>query len=60
MEWLAGELTRLPALALGLKEGWCQEKIDQHISNMTANYNPAQRPPEPGQLRKGMHSNWGR
>ncbi|MEV7504705.1 2OG-Fe(II) oxygenase family protein [Streptomyces sp. NPDC093018] len=60
MEELARELTRLMALALGLDENWFLDKIDHHISNMTANYYPAQEvPPEPGQLRKGVHSDWG-
>ncbi|MFJ4184320.1 isopenicillin N synthase family dioxygenase [Kitasatospora sp. NPDC089509] len=60
MEGLARELTRLMALALGLNEDWFLDKIDHHISNMTANYYPAQDdPPEPGQLRKGVHSDWG-
>lgn len=30
------------------------------MTNLTANYYPAQpEPPEPGQLRKGEHSDWG-
>lgn len=60
MENLAGELMRLFALALDLPENWFDDKIDQHMTNLTANYYPAQmNPPEPGRLRKGMHSDWG-
>ncbi|MDH6135822.1 isopenicillin N synthase-like dioxygenase [Kitasatospora sp. MAA4] len=60
MEELAGELMRLFALGLGLPEGWFDDKIDQHMTNLTANYYPAQQvAPEPGQLRKGAHSDWG-
>ncbi|MEW1611500.1 MULTISPECIES: 2OG-Fe(II) oxygenase family protein [unclassified Streptomyces] len=60
MEDLAGHIMRLFALGLGLPEDWFDDKIDQHMTNMTANYYPAQEtPPEPGQLRKGVHSDWG-
>lgn len=60
MEGLAGDLIRLFALGLGLPEDWFDDKIDRHMTNMTANYYPAQEtPPEPGQLRKGVHSDWG-
>ncbi|POX42507.1 oxidoreductase [Streptomyces sp. Ru73] len=60
MELLARELARLMALALDLPENWFDDKIDHHISNMTANYYPGQEnPPRPGQLRKGVHSDWG-
>ncbi|WP_282204049.1 isopenicillin N synthase family dioxygenase [Kitasatospora fiedleri] len=60
MERLAGELMRLFALGLGLPEDWFEDKIDQHMTNLTANYYPAQPvPPAPGQLRKGEHSDWG-
>ncbi|MGW8725589.1 isopenicillin N synthase family dioxygenase [Streptomyces sp. NPDC055808] len=60
METLARELARLMALALELPENWFEDKIDHHISNMTANYYPGQEnPPQPGQLRKGVHSDWG-
>ncbi|MBB4891577.1 isopenicillin N synthase-like dioxygenase [Streptomyces olivoverticillatus] len=60
MEELAQELMRLFALALDLPEHWFDDKIDQHMTNLTANYYPGQEnPPEPGQLRKGVHSDWG-
>jgi isopenicillin N synthase-like dioxygenase len=60
MEQLAVEIMRLFALALRLPEGWFDDKVDHHMTNLTANYYPAQvTPPEPGQLRKGVHSDWG-
>ncbi|MEU5580039.1 2OG-Fe(II) oxygenase family protein [Streptomyces huasconensis] len=60
MEGLAQELMRLFALALDLPETWFDDKIDQHMTNLTANYYPGQEnPPAPGQLRKGVHSDWG-
>jgi len=60
MEKLALEIMRLFALALGLPENWFDDKIDKHMTNLTANYYPAQPvAPEPGQLRKGQHSDWG-
>ncbi|POX41482.1 oxidoreductase [Streptomyces sp. Ru73] len=60
MEDLAQEIMRLFALALDLPEQWFDGKVDQHMTNMTANYYPAQPvAPEPGQLRKGVHSDWG-
>ncbi|MEV5463305.1 2OG-Fe(II) oxygenase family protein, partial [Streptomyces cellulosae] len=60
MEDLALEIMRLFALALQLPENWFDHKVDRHMTNMTANYYPAQPvAPEPGQLRKGVHSDWG-
>ncbi|MEU5019071.1 2-oxoglutarate and iron-dependent oxygenase domain-containing protein [Streptomyces angustmyceticus] len=60
MENLAREIMRLFALALDLPESWFDDKIDEHMTNMTANYYPAQPdPPEPGRARKGHHSDWG-
>ncbi|GAA3028910.1 isopenicillin N synthase family dioxygenase [Actinokineospora globicatena] len=60
MEDLATELMRLFALALDLPENWFDDKVDDHMTNLTANYYPAQLvPPKPGQLRKGQHSDWG-
>ncbi|MEU1311237.1 2OG-Fe(II) oxygenase family protein [Streptomyces cinnamoneus] len=60
MEDLAQELMRLFALALDLPEHWFDDKTDHHMTNLTANYYPGQQqPPEPGQLRKGVHSDWG-
>ena len=60
MEVLARDIMRLFALALDLPEGWFDDKIDKHMTNLTANYYPPQlTPPKPGQLRKGQHSDWG-
>jgi isopenicillin N synthase-like dioxygenase len=60
MEVLAADIMRLFALALDLPEDWFEEKIRHHMTNLTANYYPKQPvPPAPGQLRKGMHSDWG-
>lgn len=57
---LATELMRLFALALGLPEGWFDDKIGTDISSLTANHYPAQpTPPVAGQLRKGEHTDWG-
>ncbi|NGO12050.1 isopenicillin N synthase family oxygenase [Streptomyces sp. HC44] len=60
MEDLAFEIMRLFALALQLPEHWFDHKVDRHMTNLTANYYPAQPvAPAPGQLRKGVHSDWG-
>ncbi|WP_308297329.1 MULTISPECIES: 2-oxoglutarate and iron-dependent oxygenase domain-containing protein [unclassified Streptomyces] len=60
METLATEIMRLFALGLNLPENWFDDKIDQHMTNLTANYYPPQPvAPLPGQLRKGVHSDWG-
>jgi isopenicillin N synthase-like dioxygenase len=60
MERLAQHIMSLFALALELPENWFVDKIDQHMTNLTANYYPSQPvPPPPGQLRKGAHSDWG-
>ncbi|WP_327296827.1 MULTISPECIES: 2OG-Fe(II) oxygenase family protein [unclassified Streptomyces] len=60
METLAADIMRLFALALDLPEDWFEEKIRHHMTNLTANFYPKQPvPPAPGQLRKGMHSDWG-
>ncbi|MXZ79461.1 MAG: isopenicillin N synthase family oxygenase [Acidimicrobiia bacterium] len=60
MESLADELMALMARALGLEEGWFDDKIDQHISNLVVNHYPAQRtPPVEGQIRRGAHTDYG-
>ena len=59
MAELAQEMMALFALALDLPERSFDDKIDRHMTNLTANYYPAQRvPPAPGELRKGHHSDW--
>ena len=60
MEDLATKLMRLMALALGLDERWFDDKIRDHITNLTVNHYPAlDRPARPGQFRRGAHSDWG-
>lgn len=57
---LSADLMRLFALALGLDEAFFDDKIDEHITNLVANYYPAvDTDPLPGQYRKGPHSDWG-
>jgi isopenicillin N synthase-like dioxygenase len=60
MEGLAASLMRLFALALGLDEGWFDDKIDKHVTNLVASNYPDQ--PEElrgGQLRAGAHTDYG-
>jgi isopenicillin N synthase-like dioxygenase len=60
LEQLAASLMRLCALALDLPEGWFDDKVDNHSTNLIVNYYPPQeRPPKPGQLRRGAHTDWG-
>lgn len=49
MEVLAADIMRLFALALDLPEDWFEDKIEQHMTNLTANFYPQQpEPPHPG------------
>ena len=60
MEDLAVKLMRLMALALNLDEHWFDDKIADHITNLTVNHYPSlDRPARPGQFRRGAHSDWG-
>ena len=60
MESLALDLMRLFALALELPEDFFDDKIDEHITNLTANfYPPVNGEPAADQYRKGPHSDWG-
>ena len=60
LEALAAEIMRFFALALHLDEGFFDDKIDDHITNLVVNhYPPVVGEPEPGQWRKGPHSDWG-
>jgi isopenicillin N synthase-like dioxygenase len=60
MEGLVRLLLRLFAVALDLPAHWFDDKVDHDMSNLGANYYPPQStPPEPGQLRKGPHTDWG-
>jgi isopenicillin N synthase-like dioxygenase len=48
------------ALALDLPEGFFSDKIDRHISRLRVrNYPAPVTPPLPGQLRAGVHSDYG-
>lgn len=60
MESLAAAMMELFALGLGLPRDWFEVSTRDHMTNLTANYYPPQIvPPMEGQLRKGMHSDWG-
>jgi len=60
MEQLAQTLMRLFALGLNLDEYWFDDKIDKHMTNLTANWYPDQHTPvKPGQLRAGAHTDYG-
>jgi isopenicillin N synthase-like dioxygenase len=60
MERLVRLLLELFAIALDLPTRWFDDKVDHDMSNLGANYYPPQpTPPEPGQLRKGPHTDWG-
>jgi isopenicillin N synthase-like dioxygenase len=60
MERLSAKLMRIFALALDLNEDFFLVRSDRHVTNMRLNYYPTQhRPPEPGQLRAGAHSDYG-
>jgi isopenicillin N synthase-like dioxygenase len=60
LEAFAEELMRLFALALELPEGFFDDKIDQHMTGMTANfYYPPTVAALDGQFRKGPHTDWG-
>ncbi len=60
MERLSAKLMRIFALALDLNEDFFLIRSDRHVTNMRLNYYPTQhRPPEPGQLRAGAHSDYG-
>ncbi|MET0910286.1 MAG: 2OG-Fe(II) oxygenase family protein [Ilumatobacteraceae bacterium] len=60
MEALATDLLRLFAIGLGLDEHHFDDKVDEHITNLTANfYPPIDVAPLADQYRKGPHSDWG-
>lgn len=60
MSDLARTLMRLFALALDQPETFFDDKIDRHISRLRVrNYPAPARPPAPGQLRAGAHSDYG-
>ena len=60
LEGLAEEIMRFFAIALDLDEGFFDDKIDDHITNLVVNhYPPVLEEPLPGQWCKGPHSDWG-
>ena len=60
MEELAQTLMRLFAIGLGVEEEWFDDKIDKHMTSMVVQNYPEQlKPPKPGQLRCGPHSDYG-
>ena len=60
METLANDLMSLMATSLGLDDGWFDDKISQHISNLVVNHYPAQdTDPVDGQIRRGAHTDYG-
>ncbi len=60
MEQFSTQMMRLFALALDLDEHFFDDKVDRHITNMSAiHYPPLQEPPKPGQLRGGAHTDFG-
>lgn len=60
LERLAATLMRVFALALDLPETWFDPFIDHHITDLAVNWYPPQpEPPQPGQLRRGAHSDYG-
>jgi len=60
MENLTNHLMQLSALALGLEKDWFEDKIQNHITNLTMNYYPKiESELSKGQLRRGEHSDWG-
>jgi isopenicillin N synthase-like dioxygenase len=60
MEQLSDVLLRLFALALGLGEDWFQRACTGHLSELIVNHYPPQlRPPRPGQVRQGAHTDFG-
>ena len=57
---LAEDLMAMFALALDLDEGFFADKINHHISRLRVRNYPAPLvPPQPGQLRAGVHADYG-
>lgn len=60
MERLSGTLMQIFAMGLGMNEAFFDDKVDHHISNFSVIHYPEQpRPPLPGQLRAGAHTDYG-
>ena len=57
---LATKIMQVFALALDLDEGFFDDKVDKTGAHIRLNKYPAQpKPPEPGQLRSGAHTDYG-
>ncbi len=57
---LSSEMMRICARALALPDDWFDDKIDRATSNLIAqNYPPLEKPPMPGQIRNGAHTDFG-
>ena len=60
MDGLALSLMRLFAIGLGLDEFWFDRSVDKHMTQLVIqNYPDQEKPPRPGQLRCGPHSDYG-
>lgn len=60
MTELSGRLAGLFATALGMQEDFFDDKFDRHVSSLIANfYYPQISPPQPGQMRRGPHTDFG-
>jgi isopenicillin N synthase-like dioxygenase len=60
MSGLVVSLMRLAAIALDVDEHFFDRKVDRSIGTMRLNYYPVPtRPPGPGQLRAGAHTDYG-
>ena len=56
METLADRMNRIFACCLSLPEDWFRDKLDNHLSNLGANWYPPQPvEPEPGVVRCSQH-----
>jgi isopenicillin N synthase-like dioxygenase len=59
-ERLARDMMRVFAAALALPEGFFDGTLDRHFSIMSCHHYPVlEKPPLPGQLRTGAHSDYG-
>jgi isopenicillin N synthase-like dioxygenase len=60
LERLGGTLMRIFAVALGVEEGFFDDKIDHHFSTLPANHYPEpDADPLPNQVRAGEHTDFG-
>lgn len=60
MEVLARKIMSLFAIGLELPSDWFDDYFTDHMTNLTSNYYPPQNTSAlEGQLRKGVHSDWG-